>query len=122
MGDGGYDNRFSKFAEKYPNIDLAIMENGQYNEGWKAIHLLPLQLSDAIDELHPTHVLTYHHAKFKLSVHTWYEPLENIYNNSRGKFHDFKFQYLEQPASGIIHRWRYRHSHFRQRNSSSSKY
>ncbi len=85
MGDGGYDDRFTKFAEKYPNIDLAIMENGQYNEGWKAIHLLPQQLSDAIDELHPTHVLTYHHAKFKLCVQTWYEPLENIYNNSRGK-------------------------------------
>ena len=85
MGDGGYDDRFTKFAEKYPNIDLAIMENGQYNEGWKAIHLLPPQLIQAIDELKPAHVLTYHHAKYKLSVHTWYDPLENIYNGSQGK-------------------------------------
>ena len=85
MGDGGYDGRFVRFADKYPNIDLAIMENGQYNEGWKAIHLLPHQLINAIDELNPAHVLTYHHAKYKLSVHTWYEPLENVYQGSKGK-------------------------------------
>ena len=85
MGDGGYDKRFGQFAEKYPNIDLAIMENGQYNKGWKAIHLMPDELSNAIDELNPAYVLTYHHAKYKLSVHTWYDPLENIYQNSQGK-------------------------------------
>ena len=85
MGDGGYDNRFTQFAKKFPHIDLAIMENGQYNESWKAIHLLPHQLINAIDELHPQSVMTYHHAKYKLSVHTWYEPLENIYQGSQDK-------------------------------------
>ena len=85
MGDGGYDGRFAKFSEKYPDIDLAIMENGQYNESWRAVHLMPYQLHKAIDELAPRHVMTYHNAKYKLSVHAWYEPLEKIYQNAQDR-------------------------------------
>ena len=34
-GDGGYDLHFKTIALKYPVIDLAIMENGQYNQDWR---------------------------------------------------------------------------------------
>lgn len=84
-GDGGYDERFKMIGEKYPDIDLVIMENGQYNKSWSQIHLMPEQLAKAIDELHPRYAMTYHNSKYKLSVHTWYDPLEEIYQNAQGK-------------------------------------
>ena len=84
-GDGGYDNRFKEIGKQYPDIELAIMENGQYNKNWNQIHMLPDQLPVAIEELSPKYVFTYHHGKYTLSTHAWYEPLEEIYKNSQGK-------------------------------------
>ncbi|MGG6548451.1 UNVERIFIED_CONTAM: MBL fold metallo-hydrolase, partial [Prevotella sp. 15_C9] len=37
-GDSGYDTHFAEIGKQYPGIDLAILENGQYNEDWKYIH------------------------------------------------------------------------------------
>ncbi len=96
-GDGGYDERFIQIGKQFPDIDLAIMENGQYNEGWNQIHLLPNQLAKAIDELHPKYALTYHHGKYVLSVHTWYEPLEEAYRNAQGKDWNLLTPKIGQP-------------------------
>lgn len=30
---------FEEIGKHFPDIDLAILENGQYNEGWNLIHL-----------------------------------------------------------------------------------
>lgn len=84
-GDGGYDGRFEKIGEDFPGIDLAVMENGQYNEAWKDIHTIPSLLPKAIDELAPCRVMTYHNSKFALARHGWKEPLEEILKNSEGK-------------------------------------
>ncbi|MCD7710473.1 MAG: MBL fold metallo-hydrolase [Porphyromonadaceae bacterium] len=84
-GDGGYDNRFTRIGQQFPNIDWAIMENGQYSQNWRYIHLLPDDLFHAIEEINPKNVLTIHHSKFALSQHPWYEPLEQIEKISRGK-------------------------------------
>ena len=84
-GDGGYDGRFKRFGEQYPNIDLAIMENGQYDKNWQYIHTLPEQLPAAINELHPRRVLTYHHAKYALAKHAWTAPLDSIYAHAQGQ-------------------------------------
>lgn len=34
-GDGGYGKHFAQIGRQFPAIDLAILENGQYNEAWK---------------------------------------------------------------------------------------
>ena len=78
-GDGGYDERFKRFGEQYPDIDLAVMENGQYDEGWRHIHTLPSELPTAIRELGAHRVLTYHNSKYALANHAWTEPLDSIY-------------------------------------------
>ena len=83
MGDGGYDDRFVEFGRRFAELDLAIMENGQYNKSWSAVHIMPEELAKAVGELHPRRVMTYHHSKYKLSVHPWYEPLETAYGNLR---------------------------------------
>ncbi len=77
-GDGGYDTHFADIGKQFPDIDLAIMENGQYNENWKFIHLLPEDLVKAINDLHPKKVLTVHNSKYALGKHSWHEPLDNI--------------------------------------------
>ncbi len=84
-GDGGYGERFVQFSERFPNIDLAFMENGQYNENWRYIHFLPHKLVQAIDELKPRRVMPYHNSKFTLAPHPWYEPLDSLAQNAEGK-------------------------------------
>ena len=76
-GDGGYDAHFAEIGRRFAPIDLAVVENGQYNADWRYIHLMPEKLPDAIRDLRPARVLTVHHSKFALSRHAWDEPLKN---------------------------------------------
>ena len=77
-GDGGYDNHFKSISERFKNIDLAIMENGQYNENWKYIHLMPEDLEKAVTDINAKFLITGHNSKFALSNHCWNEPIDNI--------------------------------------------
>ena len=56
-----------KLANAFPNIDLAILENGQYNEEWKYIHLMPQYIAQAAKDLKAERVLTVHHSKYALA-------------------------------------------------------
>lgn len=76
-GDGGYSDRFTRFGKQFPDIDLAIMENGQYNEGWNQIHTMPYQLGKEVQELGAKRFVTVHHSKFCLAHHAWDEPRHN---------------------------------------------
>ena len=73
-GDGGYDGRFKEIHERFGSVDLALMENGQYNKDWANIHLMPKDLEQAILDLQPKQVFTVHHDKFSLAPHAWTEP------------------------------------------------
>lgn len=77
-GDSGYDAFYKTIAEKFPTIDLAIMEDGQYNQDWKYIHILPEELPKAVQTLQPKRLLAVHNSKYALARHPWYEPLERI--------------------------------------------
>ena len=76
-GDGGYDSRFRRFGHQYPGIDLAILENGQYDKRWAQIHTLPEQLGKEMAEMGARRYITVHHSKFCLANHPWREPLDN---------------------------------------------
>lgn len=76
-GDSGYDTHFAEIGRQYPEISLAILENGQYNENWKYIHTMPSYLGTIAKELNAEKVITVHHSKYALSKHRWNEPLEN---------------------------------------------
>ena len=79
-GDGGYDTHYAEIGERFPNIDLAILENGQYNEEWKLIHMMPEQMSQAAKDLNAKKILTVHHSKYALARHPWDESLQNAEN------------------------------------------
>jgi L-ascorbate metabolism protein UlaG (beta-lactamase superfamily) len=78
-GDSGYDPLFTEIGQRFPDIDLAIIENGQYNTKWHSIHLLPDELVRAAREINAKRLFTVHNSKFSIhSPHSWYEPLEKI--------------------------------------------
>lgn len=76
-GDGGYASHFAAIGERFPNIDLAILENGQYDEEWRYIHLMPEYMVQAAKDLKANKILTVHHSKYALAKHRWDEPLAN---------------------------------------------
>ena len=75
-GDSGYGPHFKYTGEHFPNIDLAILENGQYNQDWNQIHTMPEELGIAMQELNAKQYITVHHSKYTLSKHSWNDPLK----------------------------------------------
>jgi L-ascorbate metabolism protein UlaG (beta-lactamase superfamily) len=106
-GDGGYGKHFKQIGEKFPNIDLGIMENGQYNPDWAQIHTMPEYLGKEMTELGAKRYLTVHHSKFCLSKHAYFEPLENAKRAAKESGKPVlmpeigEVMYLDEPA-GII--------------------
>lgn len=98
-GDGGYDDRFRRAHEQFGRIDLAVMENGQYNPNWAYIHMLPEDLEKAILDMQPEHVFTVHHDKFSLSTHAWSEP--DSVARSIAERHPIRI--LDQPIGTVIY-------------------
>ena len=76
-GDSGYGRHFAEIGGKFKNIDLAILENGQYNKDWSQIHTMPEELGRIMKDLNARRYMTVHHSRFCLSDHPYWEPLEN---------------------------------------------
>ena len=98
-GDGGYDDRFLQAREQFGHIDLAVMENGQYNPNWAYIHMLPQHLEQAILDMQPEQVITVHHNKFSLSTHAWSEPDSVAHSIAERN----AIQLLDQPIGTVIY-------------------
>ena len=80
-GDGGYDTHFTEIGDKYGPFDLAILEQGQYDEKWNLIHLMPDLLFKTAKDLDTKRILPVHHSRFALANHPWDEPLNKIVDN-----------------------------------------
>lgn len=77
-GDSGYDTHFAEIGKRFGYIDLAILENGQYNKAWQAIHCLPEETLKAARDLNAKRVFPVHSSKFSLALHSWDEPLAEL--------------------------------------------
>jgi L-ascorbate metabolism protein UlaG (beta-lactamase superfamily) len=76
--DSGYDAHFKTIGEKFGTIDLAILENGQYNEAWPDIHMMPEQTVQATMDLNANWLMPVHWGKFSISLHPWDEPIKRV--------------------------------------------
>lgn len=85
-GDSGYDTHFKEIGDKYGPFDLAILENGQYNENWKYIHMLPGEQFKAASDLGAKTIFPVHSGKFTLANHDWDEPLAKIIASTQSDF------------------------------------
>lgn len=77
-GDSGYDTHYAETGDKYGPFDIAVIDNGQYNEKWKYIHNMPENVIKAMKDLKAKRVFPVHSSKFPLSLHAWDEPLIRI--------------------------------------------
>ena len=77
-GDSGYDTHFAAIGKKHGPIDLAILDNGQYNAAWPYIHMHPDEVLKAAMDLKAKRLLPVHSSKFVMANHPWDEPLIQI--------------------------------------------
>jgi L-ascorbate metabolism protein UlaG (beta-lactamase superfamily) len=84
-GDSGYDTHFADVGGKFGPIDLAILENGQYDIKWKYIHLLPEEVIKAAKDLRAKRLFPVHSSKFAMANHAWDEPLIKVTELARAE-------------------------------------
>ncbi len=77
-GDSGYDTHFKEIGKKYGHFDLAILESGQYNDMWPAIHMMPEETVQAAIDLKAKVLMPVHWGKFRLGMHPWDEPVKRV--------------------------------------------
>ena len=77
-GDSGYDTHYKDIGRKYGPFDVVFMENGQYNESWRAVHNLPDEAITAFKDVGGTYLVPVHWGMFNLSVHNWFDPPNEI--------------------------------------------
>ena len=75
-GDSGYGKHFKDIGEKHCPFEITFIECGQYNENWSQIHAMPEQTVQAHIDLNGKTLLPIHWSKFRLSIHSWTEPIE----------------------------------------------
>lgn len=81
-GDSGYDVHFKDIGDKYGPFDVAFLESGQYNEKWEEVHMLPKDAVKAYKDLKAKKYFPIHWGMFVLAYHTWFDPIEQLFNLS----------------------------------------
>jgi L-ascorbate metabolism protein UlaG (beta-lactamase superfamily) len=84
-GDSGYDTHFATIGAQHGPFDLVMLENGQYNEYWKYIHMMPEEVVKAALELKAKKLFPVHWSKFALALHDWDEPILRVVKEARLK-------------------------------------
>ncbi|WP_242245606.1 MBL fold metallo-hydrolase [Bacillus cereus group sp. BfR-BA-01523] len=77
-GDSGYASHFKEIGEKYGPFDLTLMECGQYDTRWSAIHMLPEETVQAHIDVKGELLVPIHWGAFTLALHEWSDPIERV--------------------------------------------
>jgi L-ascorbate metabolism protein UlaG (beta-lactamase superfamily) len=77
-GDGGYGPHFEEIGDRYGPFDFAMIECGQYNEKWAAIHMMPEESVQAGIDLKAEVIMPIHWGAFSLALHPWKEPANRL--------------------------------------------
>jgi L-ascorbate metabolism protein UlaG (beta-lactamase superfamily) len=75
-GDSGYGPHFKEIGDKYGPFDLTLMECGQYDERWAAIHMMPEETVQAHLDVQGKVMIPIHWGAFTLALHDWTDPVE----------------------------------------------
>ncbi|KAB2441299.1 MBL fold metallo-hydrolase [Bacillus luti] len=77
-GDSGYAPHFKEIGDKYGPFDLTLMECGQYDTRWSAIHMLPEETVQAHIDVKGELLLPIHWGAFTLALHEWSDPIDRV--------------------------------------------
>jgi len=97
-GDSGYGPHFRAIGEQFGEVDLAIMENGQYDQDWKYIHMQPAETAQAAADLNARAVVPGHNGRFVLAKHSWNDPLIQLARASQDKNYRLLTPELGEPV------------------------
>lgn len=74
-GDSGFGPHFKEIGAKYGPFDFAMVECGQYNERWSAIHMFPEESVQASIDVQSKVMMPIHWGAFNLALHDWRDPI-----------------------------------------------
>ncbi|MDG5472345.1 MBL fold metallo-hydrolase [Jeotgalibacillus sp. ET6] len=77
-GDSGYGPHFREIGESYGPFDLTLLECGQYDERWSAIHMRPEETVQAHLDVRGRVLIPVHWGAFTLAFHSWTDPVERV--------------------------------------------
>ena len=77
-GDSGYFAGFKQIGERFGGFDLALMENGAYDNYWPSVHMSPEETVQAFQDLRGRMLYLVHNSTFNLAFHAWQEPMERM--------------------------------------------
>ncbi|RZL63740.1 MAG: MBL fold metallo-hydrolase [Variovorax sp.] len=84
-GDSGYFGGFKQIGERFGGFDLALMENGAYDDYWPAVHMSPEQSVQAFQDLRGKVLYGVHNSTFDLAFHTWQDPMQRLADLAEAK-------------------------------------
>lgn len=84
-GDSGYGPHFRAIGEQFGAVDIAIMENGQYDPDWHHVHMMPDETARAAADVNAAAVLPGHSGRFVLARHRWNDPYQQLTRASADK-------------------------------------
>jgi L-ascorbate metabolism protein UlaG (beta-lactamase superfamily) len=97
-GDSGYGPHFTEIGRRLCGFDLAVLDNGQYNQRWAHVHMTPEEAVRAAGDLRAKALLPAHVARFSLSKHPWDEPFQRISTASEDKAFRLLTPMIGQPV------------------------
>ncbi len=74
-GDTSWGRHFAMIRQRLGAPDVAFIENGQYNERWRDVHLFPDQTARAAKVLQAGRFVPIHWGAYSLSLHAWNTPV-----------------------------------------------
>lgn len=77
-GDSGFFPGFREIGERFGGFDIALLENGAYDNYWPAVHMMPEQTIAAAVALRARLIWGVHNSTFDLAMHPWQEPMERL--------------------------------------------
>ncbi|AJY77623.1 membrane protein [Paenibacillus beijingensis] len=84
-GDSGYGPHFKQIGDKYGPFDLTLMECGQYDRRWSAIHMVPEETVQAHLDVKGKRMIPIHWGAFSLAMHAWTDPVERAVKAAKEK-------------------------------------
>jgi len=77
-GDTGLTNEYGAIAARLGPFDLVMLEVGAFHPAWGDMHLGPENALEAVRLLGGAPLLPVHWGTFKLAMHPWDEPAEEL--------------------------------------------
>lgn len=83
-GDTGYGKFFKEINNQFGEIELVLVQTGQYDESWPYCHMKPEEAIRAVEDVGAKFAVPVHWAGFNLANHMWNEPAERFTLLSEG--------------------------------------